>query len=177
MAIEPTGLPAWVRSNDHTSYGGNVSKKNYQSAGAINPQTDVDAANWCRIATDLAAVAKTSPFAVMRFLCNDAVPGAPTIQSYSGMIGTQPTAARNGNGDVQFTWAASYEDPYGVEGIVDITMAIPITHGSTAAIPTVEISDSNSDTYGDRIRVRVKDTAGAAISDAVVTLVVWTGGT
>lgn len=177
MSIVPTGNPAWVRSNGHVAYGGNVNKVNYQSVGTINPRTDLSAENLCRIAADLAAVARVSPFSVMTYTCNDAAPAAPTISSYYAMVGTSPTAVRNGNGDVTFSWSDSYLDDYGVSGNANIIGAIATPHATSAVtwFASAELIDSDADGVFDSIRVRVLDQAGAAVSNVKVTLTTWTG--
>lgn len=177
MSIVPSGNPAWSRSNGHSAYGGNVNKINYQSVGTVNPRTDVSAENICRIAADLAAVARTCPFATMTFTCDDVSPAAPTIGSYYAMAGSSPTATRNGDGDVTFEWAASYLDDYGVSAAANIVSATACVHvlAMNVHIATVELIDSDADGINDSVRVRVVDAAGAAVADPTVTLTVWTG--
>ena len=176
MSITPTGNPAWVRSNGHTAYGGDINKTNFQSIGTINPRTDLSAENICRIAADLAAVARTAPFAVMTYTCNDTVPAAPTIASYFAMAGSAPTATRNGDGDVSFTWANSYADDYGVSGNAHIVAATATGYSPLfLSITTVELLDSNADGIFNRVRVRAFDELGAALLDPKITLCVWTG--
>lgn len=167
MALTPSGSPAWVRTNDHTAYGGDVNKANYQSQGSVNPRTDLTAENICRLAADLAAIARTAPLARLAYTCNDAAPAAPTITSSGSMWAQDPTPTRNGNGDVTFTWAASYTDPYGVSGNVNIIGAKATLVGTTASEIPVELVDAHT------VRVRAFDTAGAAISDAKVALVIY----
>lgn len=165
MAITPTGLPAWVRSNNHTHYGGHLNKTNYQSQDAVNPRTDVTAQNLCRMAADLEAVQRTADLASLTFQCVDGgSPAAPTILDSDSMWDALPTPTRNGNGDVTFQWANSYTDPYGQSGAVTIAHAIPTLHGATAGQCTVELVDART------VRVRAFDAAGAALSNAKVSL-------
>jgi hypothetical protein len=177
MSIVPTGNPAWVRSNGHTAYGGNVNKVNYQSVGTVNPRTDLSAENLCRIAADLAAVARVSPFAVMTFTCDDTTPAAPTINTYYAMAGSSPTPTRNGNGDVTFQWAGSYADDYGVVANANIIAATAtvVTSGANTYVATVELLDANANGVFESVRVRVVDQAVAAVSNAKVCLTIWTG--
>lgn len=177
MSIIPTGNPAWVRSNGHTAYGGNVNKVNYQSVGTINPRTDVSAENVCRIAADLSAVARTSPFAVMVFTCNDTAPAAPTVSTYYAMAGSAPTGTRNGNGDVTFEFAGSYTDDYGVVGKANIIAATAtvINAGAVVRVASVQLLDANADGVVESVRVRVFDNAAAAVSNPTVSLTIWTG--
>lgn len=162
----PTGNPAWIRTNDHSAYGGNVNKTNYESVGTVNPRTDLSAENLCRIAADLAAVARTAPFAVIKFTCNDSSPAVPTINEFTAMVGGQPTGARNGNGDVTFTWSSSYNDPYGVSGTTTI-IGGEATVNNIGGYFAVVIASGNS------ARVVVFDHTGAAVSNPTVTLVVY----
>lgn len=177
MSITPTGNPAWVRSNGHTVYGGNVNKTNYQSVGTVNPRTDVSAENVCRMAADLAAVARVSPFSVMTYTCDDTTPAAPTVNSYYAMAGSTPTGTRNGNGDVTFAWSGAYLDDYGVSGTANIigAVATPHTTGVVTWSATVERIDSNADGVYDSIRVRVYDETNTAVANAKVTLMTFTG--
>lgn len=127
MSTTPTGAAPWSRTADHTIYGGNVSKVNLHSQGVTNPLTDVGAEAFCRMTADEAAVVRTAPWCTITVTCRDTIPGAPLIEAVHQMTGIRlaqyagdsapsgfPSAARNGNGDVTITWAASYVDPYGV---------------------------------------------------------------
>jgi hypothetical protein len=163
----------------HEDYGGNVAKTNYQSVGVVNPRTDVGAEGFSRQVSDQAAAVRTAEFAVMTLLCNDGSPAAPTIESCQLMTGIAsapyagdaapngfPSAARNGDGDVTITFAASYDDEYGVSADYAPTQAVAAGHGTTFADPTVVIS-------GQTVRARVFDAAGAALADKRITLIVW----
>ncbi len=176
MSITPTGSPLWTRQTSHVDYGGNLNKTNYMGAGVVSALTDVGAEDFVRICSDLASVARTSPMWVITYLCNDTSPAAPTIEIVRGATGVRlvsyaggspptgfPSAARNGNGDVTFTFAASYNDEYGVAGAwapVDCTASV----ASTAARSVTWIAS------GATLRVRVFDAAGAAVSDPRVTI-------
>lgn len=172
MAITPSGTPAWTRQASHTQYGGSVNKRNYMSLGVVNALTDVGAEDFVRICSDLAALTRVAPMWVITYLCNDSSPAAPTIEVALGMTGVRvvsyaggspptgfPSAARNGNGDVTFTFAASYNDDYGVAGAwVPVTCTTAL-HGTVGgSIPWV-IS-------GSTLRLRALDHANAAISNA-----------
>jgi hypothetical protein len=176
MAITPTGSPAWTRQTSHADYGGNVNKRNYMGGGVINALTDVGAEDFVRICADLAALARVARMWVITYVCSDSSPAAPTIEVVHGMTGVQvvsyvgsapptgfPSAARNGNGDVTFTFGASYDDDYGTTGAWLPVTAGATLHGTTAGEPTAVIS-------GSTVRIRAFDAAGAAISDARVTL-------
>lgn len=181
-AIVPNGFPAWVRASDHTTYGGNTEKTNWHSQGVTNARTDVGAEAFTRMAADIAAVQRTAPFCSITFLCNDGVPAAPTITVVNQMTGIRvvsyagdsapsgfPSGARVSNGVVDFTWAASYTDPYGVAGTVNLVHAELSGIGSTAIIANYQITAANV------VRIYLFDAAGAAIADKRATLTVWTG--
>lgn len=177
MAVEPTGSPVWLRQNDHTKYGGNTEKKNYQSQDAINGKTDLSAQNLARIAADLAAVGRTAPTFVLTYTQDDTGAENPAIDSYLAMAGTPPAGVRNADGDVSWTWANSYTDDYSVSGAVHIVAATATIHGSSAGDPEVEILDVNTDDLNEVVRVRCTDEDGNAMQDVKVTLSVWTGPT
>lgn len=184
MAIVPTGSPAWVRANSHAEYGGHVDKRNWHSQGVINGRTDVGAEAFVRMCADLEALHRVAPFSVLKILCNDGVPAAPTIQVVNQMNGYRsasyaggsppsgfPSGARNGNGDVTITWASSYLDPYGVSGAINIRSAIARSIGTAARSEPVELVSAVA------VRVRIlNSTSGAAVSDPTFILRVWTGG-
>lgn len=172
MAVTPTGAPAWVRLSDHTTYGGNTNKTNYQSQGAVNPRTDVTAEQFSRLVADLEALVRVGSFAVITFTCNDTVPAAPTVDDYDSMAGTAPTGARVSSGVVTFTWDASYLDPYGVSGDIHIAHAI-VTGTSASQVGTVVLSDPDVNSKNERATVTIEEN-GAPIADASATLVVWT---
>lgn len=178
MTVTPTGLPAWTRTADHTIYGGHLQKANYQSQGVVNPRTDVGAEAIARMSADLAAVVRTAPFGEFTFLNRDASPLAPLVEcaymmtgvrtaSYSGDAAPTgfPSAARNGTGDVTFTFAATYADAYGVVAAFTPTHVTLGMHGTT-------FLDADWVISGSTIRIRCFDAAGAALGDRRITLVV-----
>jgi hypothetical protein len=79
-----------------------------------------------------------------------------------------PSAARNNNGDVTFTFDSSYDDDYGVAGAYSVLAANATVNASSAVhrVATATILTSTT------VQVRVYDAAGAAVSDPRVTLVV-----
>jgi hypothetical protein len=169
MSITPAGQPVWLRANSHTTYGGNVNKANYQSQGVVNPKTDVGAEHWARIAADLEALGNVAPFGTLTYTQDDAGTNDPTVVSYEGMAGATPTGARQGNGDVIWTFPSAPTDAYGVAGTLNIVHAEGSVHGSTAGDITPDITAANV------VRVRTWAAGGGALSDAKVTLVVSTG--
>lgn len=181
--MTPEGLPAWTRTAAHGQYGGDINKTNYLSQGVIDPTTDVGAEEITRIAADLEALARTAPFAVITYLCRDTGggggPAAPTVETVFMMTGVRltsyfgdaapsgfPSAARNGNDDVTFTFASSYTDPYSVVGSFAVKHAIANAHGSGTRIANVE-------TTATTVRVRGFTDAGVAGTDNRFTLTVW----
>ncbi|UOF77308.1 hypothetical protein [Caudoviricetes sp.] len=176
MTITPTGSPAWTRQTSHTDYGGHPNKANYMGLGVVSALTDIGAEDFVRMCADLAALARVAPMWVITYICNDTSPAPPTIEVVDGMTGVTvvsydgddppdwfPPAARNGNGDVTFTFDASYLDEYGVSGAWAPTTADGGLHGSTGGSAPAVIS-------GSTVRVRAINHTGAAISDARVTL-------
>ncbi len=179
MTITPSGSPPWMRVNSLEHYGGDVNKDNYLSRGAIDALTDVDAAQFSRLAADVAALQRVMPFCTMTFLCNDSSPAAPTVEfvhmqtgitnSYAGDSPPSgfPSLARNSAGDVSITFASTYSDPYNISGSFSVSSALPGLISSTAGEVTAELVSATV------VRVRAFSTAGAAISDARITLSVW----
>ena len=88
MPIIPTGNPAWTRSSAHTTYGGDLNKRNHLSQGVVDPETDLGAEQLTRMTEDLAAIARVSPFSVITYTNNDGSPAAPTISTVLQMNGT-----------------------------------------------------------------------------------------
>jgi len=180
MAIVPEGSPLWVRTVDFSHYGGNVEKANYLSRGAIDALTDVDAAQFARLTADLSALARTAPFAIVRLVCNDSAPAAPTIEFVHMAVGVRlisyaggsppvgfPSAARNGNGDVTVTFASSYNDPYAVAGAFSISHVVPGIIGTAVSRCVAEIPTATT------VRLRAFDAADAALSNARINFMVW----
>ncbi len=153
MSVVPTGRPAWSRTADYQSYGGNLNKVNYQSQGVTNPLTDISAEQHARLCEDTAAATRTASFADMTVQCDDVTLGPPTITAVDMMTGVQlasyvgnvpptgfPSAARNGNSDVTLTFDSSYTDDYGVSENLSLVHAIATPHGTTALTETVTVT-------------------------------------
>lgn len=177
--IVPAGSPAWTRVADHSHYGGNVNKRNYQSQGVTNPRTDVGAEAIVRLAADTAAAVRTAKFFSGTFLNNDGSPAPPTVQSVEMMTGVLqvpyaggsppagfPAAVRIGTGHVRFTFASTYTDEYGVVAAYAPRRAKASGHGAAFVSCTCAVSGQTVDVYcwGD---------TGAALADKTVTLTVW----
>jgi len=176
----PSGSPAWVRTADHSDYGGHVDKVNWHGQGLVNARTDVGAEAIMRLAADLAAVVRTSPLCTITFLCNDGSPAAPTIEAVNLMTGVRfvsyagdsaptgyPSGARNGDGDVTLTIPSALTDDYSVSGDVEIIGATATVQDAAARTATYEIPTANT------IRVRAWNGA-SALADARVTVEIYT---
>jgi hypothetical protein len=173
MTITPTGRPAWEHANDHTTYGGDVNKENYQSLGPVNSKTDVDAAEFVRLAADLAALQRTASFATIVYQCNDTAGDDPTILSYHAMAGDPPDGLRVSDGRVTWTWDGSYPDEYSVDGALNI---VGVTYGIIGtANATVNVQLQQVGGTGTQRRVEARAFTTAPLPDAVVTLTIWTG--
>jgi hypothetical protein len=141
--------------------------------------TDVSAAEFSRMVSDVAAIARTAPMWIITYLCNDSSPAAPTVEVVYGMTGVRvtsyegdnpptgfPSAARAAaNGAVVFTFDSSYDDDYGVAGDYAVTGAVGSAEGSAHRAVTC----TNTATT---VTVRVYDDAGSAVADPRVTIMV-----
>lgn len=173
MAITPTGAPSWVKTNDHSTYGGRTDKRNFAGKGSVNGQTDVSAEEWVRACADLGAVSRTAPFATITYTADDTGGANPTIDDITSMVAA-PTGTRVGDGQTRFTWASSYVDDYGVSGDVHIVGVEVTVHGTSAAVATFDLEDPDANGKNERIRVTIVDASGA-VTDATVTVTVYTG--
>lgn len=88
-----------------SEYG--LPKTNYDSNGVVDPETELDAPEYERIAVDVAAMSHVSPRAIV--VCTVAG-GVVTIAAYRSVWGDEPAvwpvATYNGAGDYTLTWAA-----------------------------------------------------------------------
>lgn len=178
--VTPTGNPAWLRSIGFEDYGGSESKVNYQNQGVVNPRTDVGAEGFARACSDQAAVTRTVGFTVLTVTCNDTSPAAPTVHAVNMMTGVSatyaggsppagfPTLARVSAGKFTVTFAATYDDAYGIEGAFGITHALAAGHGASSNTPTVSYTAG-----GVVLTVSCFAAAGTALSDAKCTVEVW----
>lgn len=186
MAIVPDGLPAWTRTAAITYYGGHLNKANLLGQGAVNPKTDVTAAQITRLSADLASLVRVAPLAVMNITCNDTSPAAPTVNwvtmmsavDVDGYAGDSPptgfpTLARVSNGVFTVTFGATLADDYGVTANVDLIGGIGSVSSGASADVDIAASDPNADTYSERATVKVFDNGGA-VSNATVTIELYT---
>ena len=178
----PAGSPAWLRTNDFTTYGGDPNKKNFAARGVVNPRTDVGAEGFSRLASDVAAVMRTAEFCSMRVLVRDTAPIGATVESCRLMTGATaasydgatpppgfPTVTRNGNGDVSVTFDEEYVDEYGVTGafVAQDPIACMITATGGNASPQ-RVSDT-------QIRVRCFTLLAVADINSRFTLTIGSG--
>lgn len=179
MPIIPAGVPPWVRTNDLTHYGGHTDKQNFLGRGAIDALTDVDAEEFARLASDIAALQRVADFCQLTLVCSDSSPAAPTFELVNMMTGVRtvsyvgdaapsgfPSGARNGNGDVTVTFASSYNDPYSVAG------AFSVRHARATLIHTAAGRVVAEKATATTVRLRAFNAAGAALSDARILLAV-----
>ncbi len=177
--MTPTGRPAWARSVTHLDYSGHPQKRNYQSQGVVNPRTDVGAEGFTRLVADAEATTRTAPMISMRYTNRDGTPDTPLVLSAYMMVGVSlsgyegdlapdsfPDGARNGTGDVTFTFDSSFLDAYGISEPFVPTQCLVSCEGTTFASATYVIS-------GQTLRIRVWNAAGAALADKNVSVVVW----
>ena len=121
MTTTPNGTPAWTRATDHTFYGGNVNKRNYQDEPIVNQRTDVSANAIQRMAADLAAVARMADFCDIAFSAS-AAGSSVTV-----------TACRTMAGILSGTYAGS-SPPAGFPAVTHVSasvLAIAIGGGYT----------------------------------------------
>lgn len=143
MSTTPAGLPAWSRTADASVYGGHPDKRDYQAQGVVNPQTDISAAQFIRLAADVAGLSRVAPFCVLTVQCNDSSPAAPTVVraqqmnavSLSGYEGNSPTGefptlTRVGDGQFDVEWSPAVTDDYGVSHDLDLVHAHGSVHNS-----------------------------------------------
>lgn len=177
MTVTPSGLPPWSRTASHEQYGGNVNKRNYGGVGVVDAQTDVGAEDFCRMASDVAAIARTLPILVATIQCNDTSPAAPTFEHINMMTGVRessyegdaapsgyPTASRTSAGRFTITLPATMTDEYGVSEAPLVRFASGTAHQATAGGVVCQITGDQT------VDVRIFDAAGAAVTDALLTL-------
>lgn len=174
MSTVPTGAPPWVRTTSHTHYGGNVNKENYAGEGSVDAQTDFNAAELCRMAADLEAVARVAEFATITYTQDDTGTNDPTVDDYDAMAGTAPTAVRESDGVVLLTWDDDYPDSYSVDGDIHFAHVDTALEGAVAGSVTWELVDVGTTGKNNAVRVYTWDAAGVAATDKTVTVTVST---
>ena len=93
-----------------------------------------------RVANDLAALRRTSPFAVL----SGDTGSTPEISAYYGWNGVgssfAPTITHIVNGHIRLTWPTSYEDNYGVQHAINIVGAVGAARQSSARKVSTDIT-------------------------------------
>jgi hypothetical protein len=146
--------------------------------GAIDPRTDVDAAQLNRLTNDLAALVRVAPFAKLLVQCHDTSPDDPVVLwcylqngvqtgSYNGDAPPTgfPTVTRVSNGSFRVTFAANPIDDFGVAATLDIKAAKGTARALHADVGW-SVDDPDADGYNERATFTVND--GSAVSDPVV---------
>jgi hypothetical protein len=170
-------LPPWTRTANHESYGSHVNKRDFGAQGTVHPETDVQASDLQRLGSDLAAVVRTAPKAVITYAQNDTGTDDPVVlvcklqtgiavASYAGDAPPSgfPTAIRQGDGDVVLTFASTYDDEFGTSGAFEVTDALGGGEGTAFLNVVCEVTSATT------VRVRCFDADGAADTDRTVTV-------
>lgn len=174
----PTGDPPWLRNASHETYGGNLAKVNYRSQGVTNPRTDVGAEDFVRLANDLAAVVRTSPFVTLVMQADDTNGDPPDILYCAMQTGVQaasyvgnappagfPVVTHVSAGIHEITFSPDYPDEYGVIGAF-VPRAVTVSAAGSAPFDvTYEISGSVVTIY--------VTSGGSPYLDQRVTVEVW----
>jgi hypothetical protein len=174
MTTTPAGLPPWSKTAAIEYYGGHVNKQNLLAQDATDPRTDVTAEQLMRLSADLASIVRVSAFCVMLVTCNDTSPAAPTVHYVRMMNGVDsdgyaggspptgfPTLARTGTGAFTVTFAAEPEDDYGETEYLHLIGGIGGVSAAAEADVDIAASDPNTDTYNERVTVKVFNSSGA----------------
>lgn len=124
----PAGLPPWTRTSSAATYGGHANKRDYGGIGEVNPETDVSAAQFVRLCTDVAAIARMAPVFRMIVRCQDTGTVGATVLDCVSMVGRAgpysgssppagfPSVARTGKAQIEITFPSTLTDEFGVSG-------------------------------------------------------------
>lgn len=130
----------------------------------------VSAAQWQRLASDLAASERVLKIAVMTYDCA----ATPAVIGYSGVngtgVGSAPTIAYVSPGIVDITWSRVYENIHGESQ--EIGIATARHQGHTYGGATLVNKGNVTVTAPHSIRVECFDSTGAA-ANGRVSVVVW----
>lgn len=179
--VMPAGSPFWARTNTFGHYGGHVSKAEFAGVAALGGDTDLSAADFNRLPTDVAAVSRTIPFCVISYTGRESTADDPLVsyvalptgvyvgEPYDG--GNPPTGfpgvTISGDNAV-VTFDSSYSDAYGIAQAFSPTIARPSLNDLTAGLMVRVISIS-----GQTVTTLVVDETPTAQQDIAVTLEVW----
>jgi hypothetical protein len=167
MTIVPSGNPLWLRNPGVSQYGGDINKKDYGGIGVINALTDISAAQHARLASDAAAVSRTSTLMRLTFVCSATPP--VTLVIWCVPAWAIPTYYADGS----IPPSASYPTITGSGTSRTITMPTSAAdeYGVVAAISPIIVRATNASWDG-TITAGAFDLTG--LSDGVVVSVdVW----
>lgn len=168
--ITPNGQPAWTRTSTPDTYGAVPGLHDLGGVGAVNAKTDITAAEYTRMAADVASAVRVAPLFWATLLVSMPVLGGDNVQvvqcspmwdvpsgTYAGaspLSGSYPTVTISGTtitvefpdlvttvGGVDYLRVA---DDYGVYGncrIESVDVSVANTGG---AVPQPEIVDGTS---------------------------------
>lgn len=176
------GRPAWGRVNTSATYGGHQQLRDFAGEGPVNPETDVSAGEYKRLAADVAAMQRVAPLADFRILCRDTpsalaplvryarIQSGVSLVEYNG--GTPPPGfpafTRLGNGSVEVTFPEQLYDEFGIGLAPEIGSVFASVVASVAGSYQVPWVLVNSRTF----RVYARN-AGALLADAELSLLVF----
>lgn len=138
----PAGYPFWQRGRAPSLYGGTPEKRDYGGIGAVNAKTDVTAAQYLRLCSDVAAIANVSP--ICTILCTwrwNAHPlvtfvscpwAAPVTVSYTGNVppsSLYPFLIQGSATQMGVALPESALDEFGVSGDIVANMVL-VTWGA-----------------------------------------------
>lgn len=175
----PNGLPYWSRTASAELYGASAGKADYQTPGAINARTDVSAAQFLRLAADLAGIARVTPVAAVHWTCNDSAPAAPTIlhgscgatrssASYAGDAAPAglPSATRLGTGSIRIVLPSTSEDDFLVTSPVEPVIWIPTQLNAAGFITVSQVGSRTFD-------VSSFNPSSVALANTTCSIVFW----
>lgn len=117
-------------SDSLSSFGG--PKSDFLGIAAIDPTTDISAADHNAMAATVAMGSRMVPRCELRFT---GIAGTPVVSAFEavwkGATPTAPTPARTGVGVFTFTWPASVDDEIGGTHSVQLTSGWGFAEGAT----------------------------------------------
>lgn len=176
--VVPSGSPYWSRTNTFSHYGGDSSKADYAGIPALGGDTDLDAADFNRLPTDLAACSRSQLLCVLQFDTSSDPPDVNYAALPSGVYLGEPYPGSNPPtgfpevvrtaGGFIVTLASSYSDAYGVEQSVTLTGA----HMTVSSVTPGEAAtaERTSDTT---LFIQAFDETGSDLLGATLTAEIW----
>lgn len=158
--ITPAGAPAWTRTAAPDTYGAVPGLHDLGGVGAVNAKTDIAAAEYTRMAADVASAVRAAPLFWLAFQAVVPGMGSPSINvlqcspmwdlpsgAYEGAsppLGSYPTFAFSGSRilvtfpDLETTIGGALylraADEFGVYGNCQIAAAVVSTSGATGVV-------------------------------------------